>query len=82
MTITDKELQNIKAPFTVKWVGKRGKPVGKPFVVSGFSENDPLSVGGGMFPNFATAHFKGGGWTLVADLQRCYALITKDQANG
>lgn len=75
MAITDKELQETKAPFNVKWVGKRGKPIGKAAVVSGFSENDPLGVGGGIFPDFATAHFKGGGWILVADLKRYYAII-------
>ncbi len=74
MPIEQSEILGLECPFKVKWDGKRGKPIGKPIEVVGFSENDPLGVGGGLLPNFATVTFKGGGWILVADLMRLYSV--------
>lgn len=54
----------LAAPFKVR--SKRDpKDVG---TVTGFSQNDPLGVGGGIFPDMPTAYFEGGGWVLLDDL--------------
>lgn len=63
MPITETELRNTEAPFVVK-----DDHTGTAATVIGFTDNDPLGVGGGIFPDMPTAHFKGGGWLLVADL--------------
>lgn len=74
MPIAVDEITTVSAPFRVRFDGKRGKPIGKPLTVEGFSENDPLGVGGGILPDFATVYFKGGGWLLLADLLERYSL--------
>lgn len=64
------ELQNVKCPFDVVCIVKGGSNG----TVIGFSQNDPLGVGGGIFPDMPVAYFKGGGWLLVSDLLRNYEL--------
>jgi hypothetical protein len=65
--MTEQELMDsMPAPFDV--VSKNGKQ--RRATIEGFSKNDPLGVGGGIFPDMPTAYFKGGGWCLVSDLMR------------
>jgi hypothetical protein len=63
--MTREELAAVKAPFKVKSVHD-----GHVAIITGFSENDPLGVGGamGVIPNMPTVYFEGGGWCLVEDL--------------
>ena len=70
--ITDEQIRSVKAPFDVRFVGKK-----RVATVVGFSENDPLGVGGymGIIPDMATVYFKGGGWLLLRDLMRHYELV-------
>ena len=77
MPISKEDIFSQSCPFHVKLDGKRGKPIGKPIEASGFSENDPLGVGGGMLPDMAVVHFKGGGWLLVGSLVEYYSLSPK-----
>ena len=55
--------RGLSAPFDVI-----SKADGRPAIIEGFGENDPLGVGGGIFPDMPVAYFKGGGWCLVSDL--------------
>mgnify|MGYP003426040438 CR=1 FL=1 len=66
------ELQSAKCPFKVTCTVKGGSNG----TVVGFSQNDPLGVGGGIFPDMPVAYFEGGGWLLVSDLLRNYELET------
>lgn len=61
--MTKEELLQSRAPFHVvsKYDGHRA-------IVEGFSENDPLGVGGGLLPDMPTCYFEGGGWLLAQDL--------------
>lgn len=63
--ITRKQIAAAKAPFVVKSIHD-----GRTATVTGFSENDPLGVGGymGLLPSTPTAYFEGGGWCLLSDL--------------
>ena len=61
--MTLEQLKSAKAPFKVKSIHD-----GEVVTVKGFSENDPLGVGGGIFPDMPVAYFEGGGWLLVKDL--------------
>lgn len=61
------ELKARKCPIRVRPVGRK-----RVSVIVGFSQNDPLGVGGGLFPDMPTAHFKNGGWLLVRDLLKTY----------
>jgi len=72
MPITEDELRGVKAPFKV-----RADNDGTVGTVIGFSDNDPLGVGGGMLPDMPTAHFSGGGWCLIQDLMNHQSLIAK-----
>lgn len=65
-----KDLQKAKAPFDVICTKKGGSGG----TVIGFSQNDPLGVGGGILPDMPVAYFQGGGWLLVSDLLRYYEL--------
>lgn len=71
--MTLEELKSAKAPFKV-----RSKVEPKRIsIVTGFSQNDPLGVGGGIFPDMPTAYFKGGGWLLVDHLLENYDLVRR-----
>jgi hypothetical protein len=59
----------LAAPFNVV-----SKADGRIASIEGFSDNDPLGVGGGAFPNMPTAYFAGGGWVLVDDLIKYWTL--------
>ena len=63
------DLKKAKAPFIV--VSKKD---GSTATVKGFAQNDPLGVGGGVFPDIPVVHFEGGGWLLVDDFLRHYEL--------
>jgi hypothetical protein len=69
--VNKQELLKQKAPFDVVEKGKKTK-----LTVKGFSENDPLGVGGGLFPDMPAVHFESGGWILVDDLLEHYDLIS------
>lgn len=64
------DLKNVKAPFDVVCKLRAGSDG----TVIGFAQNDPLGVGGGIFPNIPVVYFKGGGWITVDDLIRNYEL--------
>lgn len=70
--MTFEELQQVEVPFEV--VSVHDKHVA---TVTGFSENDPLGVGGGLFPNMPTAYFEGGGWLLVNHLLKNFDIVRK-----
>lgn len=83
MPITQEEIMNVEAPFYIvddcSKGPRKGKPrKRKPSEVTGFTENDPLGVGGGMFPNMATVYFKNGGWLLLKDLMRLHSIVPKN----
>ncbi len=75
MTITDSEIESIQTPFQVIF---DGTPKEKPIIVMGFSENDPLGVGGGLFPNMPTVYFESGGWLLLANLMTHYSIVERN----
>ena len=86
MPITDQEIMNAKAPFHIvvdcAAGPRKGQPKKeKPSKVTGFSENDPLGVGGGIFPDYPTAYFEKGGWLLVQDLMRYHSIVPEDWCN-
>ncbi len=62
------EIEVLEAPFDVL------NDKGERSTVTGFSQNDPLGVGGGMFPDMPTVYFESGGWLLLEDLMRHYSL--------
>lgn len=62
------QLKSMKAPFDV--VDKDGNR----HTIIGFKQNDPLGVGGGIFPDMPVAYFHGGGWLLVSDVLRHYEI--------
>lgn len=68
--MSNNELMKAKTPFKVRYRGKK-----RAFIVTGFTQNDPLGVGGGMLPDMPTAHFKSGGWILIADLIEHYEMV-------
>ncbi len=85
MSIDIEELRNIKCPFKVAIDYKIGKKKGTPNKnniahIVGFSENDPLGVGGGLFPNFSVVHFKNGGWLLVEHLMKYYSIVEQGES--
>lgn len=69
MTIREEELVELAAPFKVV-----SDHDGSEAVIVGFSENDPLGVGGGMFPKMPTVYFESGGWCLLSDFMRHWSL--------
>lgn len=71
------ELKTISAPFKVRFKGKK-----KVSIVTGFSQNDPIGVGGGMLPDMACAYFEKGGWILVDDLLKHYELVPNKVIKG
>lgn len=65
------QLKSMKAPFDV--VDKNGNR----HTIIGFKQNDPLGVGGGIFPDMPVAYFHGGGWLLVSDVLRHYEIAAE-----
>lgn len=70
--MTKDDLLKLSAPFDV--VEKNKKKKKARLTIVGFSQNDPLGVGGGLFPDMPTAYFEGGGWLLLDDLINNYDL--------
>lgn len=70
VTITAEQMRSVTAPFNVRRPGHK-----RVSTITGFSRNDPLGVGGGIFPDMPTAYFEGGGWLLVKDMMRHYELV-------
>ncbi len=70
--MTKEDLLKAEAPFLVV---KKGGTRTLTLIVEGFTANDPLGVGGGLFPDMPAVFFKGGGWLLVTDLIRNYDLV-------
>lgn len=80
MPITEKEIKEVSTPFYVVGDCLRGPRKGlprkeKPSKVVGFSENDPLGVGGGIFPETPAVHFESGGWGLLTDVMRYHTIV-------
>ncbi len=71
--IEQHEIERLEAPFDVL------NDKGKRSTVTGFSQNDPLGVGGGMFPDMPTVYFESGGWLLLKDLMQYYSLAPERQ---
>lgn len=69
MPITREQLVGLEAPFELISDGD-----GRRATVTGFSETDPLGVGGGMLPHMPCAYYEGGGWNLVEDMMRYFSL--------
>lgn len=69
MPITREQLVGLEAPFEVI-----ADNDGRRATVTGFSENDPLGVGGGMLPDMPCAYYEGGGWNLVEDMMQHFSL--------
>jgi len=67
------ELKAAKVPFDV--ISTQGHTSR----VIGFTQNDPLGVGGGAFEDMPCAWFEGGGWLLVSDLLRYHELLDKTE---
>jgi hypothetical protein len=65
------QLKSMKTPFDV--VDKDGNR----HTIVGFKQNDPLGVGGGIFPDMPVAYFDGGGWLLVSDVLRHYEIAAE-----
>ena len=70
------QLKSMKAPFDV--VDKKGNR----HTIIGFKQNDPLGVGGGIFPDMPVAYFQGGGWLLVSDVLRNYEIDVCKRCKG
>ena len=80
MTISKKQLENIEIPFKVVSDHRRGKMKGqptnkKPSIIVKCSSNDPLGVGGGLFPDMPTVYFENGGWLLLCDLMKYFSIV-------
>jgi hypothetical protein len=80
MPITESEIKSIECPFFIVTDCQRGPRKGqpkkeKPSKVVGFSGNDPLGVGGGIFPDNPTVHFEKGGWLLLSDLMHYHTIV-------
>ena len=81
MPITEQEMKKAKAPFYIKCDCARGPrkglplKAGDPSKVTGFSDNDPLGVGGGIFDDYPTVYFEKGGWLLVEHLMRYHTIV-------
>lgn len=80
MPITENEIKNIEAPFFIVADCIRGPRKGKPkkerpSKVIGFSGNDPLNVGGDIFPSNPTVYFENGGWLLLCHLMQHHSIV-------
>ena len=69
------QLKSMKAPFDV--VDKDGNR----HTIVGFKQNDPLGVGGGIFPDMPVAYYDGGGWLLVSDVLRHYEIAAEHRVH-
>ena len=83
MPITEEEIKLAKAPFHIVVDCSRGPRNGfpkkeTPSKVTGFSETDPLGVGGGMFPDYPAVYFERGGWLLLPDLMKYHSIVPED----
>ncbi len=81
MTITTKELLATTLPYFIVADCRAGKRKGspkkeKPSKVIGYSCNDPLNVGGGIFTNNPTVYFENGGWVLLSDFMKNYSIVS------
>jgi hypothetical protein len=69
------DIKDLEPPFKVRSVHHPRNIA----VVTGYSQNDPLGVGGGLLPDMPTVYFKGGGWLLLKDLLEHWELVTRTQ---
>lgn len=66
--------------LTVEWVSVKVCRSCRrlPVKVTGFAENDPLDVGGGLLPDIPVVYLEGGGWILVKSLMHYYTIVPED----
>ncbi len=57
------DILNLDVPFKVRSVRRPRNTA----IVTGFSQNDPLGVGGGLLPDMPTAYFEGGGVIIATE---------------
>jgi len=81
MPITKEQLKETKVPYLIVADCRAGKRKGlpkkeQPSTVVGYSVNDPLGVGGGIFDTNPCVYFKSGGWVLLSDFVKNHSIVS------